>query len=375
MRTVLNIVIKEFLQIRRDKRILGITLVAPIIQLLLMGYAATTDITNVPMAVCDLDHSESSRALVNRFVSSGYFTLECYALSHNEVDDIIDNGRAQIALVIPPQFGDDIKSGKTAPLQVIVDGSDGNTAGIVMGYTAQIASTYSHEIFLQRQQRMASKLQVATLFGVIRVWYNAELKSRNFMIPGVIAMLLLVVTGMLTAQVIVKEREMGTLEQLIVTPIKPWQLVLGKLLPFTAIGMFDVVLVMTVGRFWFDVPMRGSPLLLIGCGGIFLLTSLGLGLFVSTVSRTQQQAMMTMQFFIFIPFIYLSGFTFPVENMPRAIQFLTYIIPLRYFLEIVRGIFLKGNGIDVLWPQMVALFAIGVATLGLSMMRFVKRLE
>ena len=375
MRTVWNIVIKEFHQMRRDRRIMGITIVAPIIQLLLMGYAATTDIKDVPIVVCDLDRSESSRAYINRFVSSGYFTLEYLVNAHDQVDRYIDNGDAQIAIVIEPKFGEHIRAGETATVQMIADGSDGNSAGLALGYCGQINAAYAREIMATQQLRMPSKLASATVFGVIRVWYNAELRSRNFMIPGVIAMLLLVVTGMLTAQVIVKERELGTLEQLIVTPIKAWELVLGKLIPFIIIGMFDVALVMFVGRYWFEIPMRGNPFVLIFGGAIFLLTSLGLGLFVSTVSRTQQQAMMTMQFFIFIPFIYLSGFTFPVENMPRVIQYVTYIIPLRYFLEIVRGIFLKGNGFRELWPQMVALFVIGVTTLTLSMLRFVKRLE
>ncbi len=375
MYTVWRVIVKEFLQLRRDRRMAGIVLVAPIIQLVVLGYAATTDVKDVPTVVCDLDGSEQSRELVRRFTASGYFTIEGMVHAHDDVNPWIDEGRARMAIVFPPQFGSDVVAGKSAPLQVIVDGSDGNTAAVSLGYASQIVASYAQGVFLDRMERTKGQLRVGSIAPEVRVWYNAELKSKNYMIPGVIATLLLIVTAMLTALVIVKERELGTLETLIVTPIKPWQLVLGKLIPFALVGFLDVIIVLTVGKYLFDVPMRGSVPLLFFCGGIYLLTTLGLGLFLSTVSRTQQQAMMSMQFFVFIPFIYLSGFTFPIENMPTVIQYLTYIIPLRYFLICVRGIFLKGNGLAELWPQITAMFGIGVFTLVLSMKRFVKRLE
>ncbi|MDP4219927.1 MAG: ABC transporter permease [Bacteroidota bacterium] len=375
MRIIWCIIIKEFNQLKRDPRLRATIIIAPILQLLLMGYAATTDVNNISLAVCDLDKSVTSREFTRSFVSSGYFTVERNVNEYNSLDKLIDNGTVQVALVIPPNFGAFVEAQKSAPVQLLVDGSDGYTAGIALGYAGQIAGAYNQHILQQTISRTGVKPNIGSVNSDIRVWYNPELKSKNFMIPGIVAMLLLITTGMLTAMAIVKEREVGTLEQLIVTPIKPWQLILGKLVPFVIVGIIDVILVLTVGRFWFDVPVRGSVPFLFFCGGIFLLSSLGIGLFVSTVSHSQQQAAMTMQFFIFIPFLYLSGFTFPIENMPRAIQYLTYAIPLRYFLEIVRGIFLKGDGFMNLWPQILAMFIIGVVTLTLSMMRFHKKLE
>jgi ABC-2 type transport system permease protein len=375
MKTIIFIVIKEFNQLKRDPRLRATILIAPILQLLLMGYAATTDVNNISLGVCDLDKSVTSREFVRSFVSSGYFTIERDINEYKNIDRYIDNGSLQVALVIPPKFGEDVAAGKSAPVQMLVDGSDGYTAGIALGYAGQIAGAYNQQIFQRTVDRSGVKPNFGSVNSDIRVWYNPELKSKNFMIPGIVAMLLLLITGMLTAMAIVKEREVGTLEQLIVTPIKSWQLIIGKLVPFVIIGIFDVILVLTVGRFWFNVPMRGNVLFLFFCGGIFLLSSLGIGLFVSTVSHSQQQAAMTMQFFIFIPFLYLSGFTFPIDNMPRWVQYITYAIPLRYFLEIVRGIFLKGDGFLNLWREILAMFSIGVVLLVLSTLRFHKKLE
>jgi ABC-2 type transport system permease protein len=375
MKTIIFIVIKEFNQLKRDPRLRATILIAPILQLLLMGYAATTDVNNISLGVCDLDKSVTSREFVRSFVSSGYFTIERDINEYKNIDRYIDNGSLQVALVIPPKFGEDVAAGKSAPVQMLVDGSDGYTAGIALGYAGQIAGAYNQQIFQRTIDRSGVKPNFGSVNSDIRVWYNPELKSKNFMIPGIVAMLLLLITGMLTAMAIVKEREVGTLEQLIVTPIKSWQLIIGKLVPFVIIGIFDVILVLTVGRFWFNVPMRGNVLFLFFCGGIFLLSSLGIGLFVSTVSHSQQQAAMTMQFFIFIPFLYLSGFTFPIDNMPRWVQYITYAIPLRYFLEIVRGIFLKGDGFLNLWREILAMFSIGVVLLVLSTLRFHKKLE
>ena len=375
MKTIIFIVIKEFNQLKRDPRLRATILIAPILQLLLMGYAATTDVNNISLGVCDLDKSLTSREFIRSFVSSGYFTVEQNVNEYKNLDKLIDRGTIQVALVIPPNFEQATSAGKSAPVQLLVDGSDGYTAGIALGYAGQIAGAYNQQIFQRTIDRGGVKPNIGSVTSDIRVWYNPELKSKNFMIPGIVAMLLLLTTGMLTAMAIVKEREIGTLEQLIVTPIKPWQLIVGKLIPFVIIGFLDVIIVLTVGRFWFNVPMLGNIFFLFLCGGIFLLSSLGIGLFVSTVSHSQQQAAMTMQFFIFIPFLYLSGFTFPIENMPQWVQYITYIIPLRYFLEIVRGIFLKGNGFANLWPQMLAMFGIGVVLLVLSTLRFHKKLE
>jgi len=376
MRTIYFIIVKEFNQLKRDPRLRATIIIAPILQLLLMGYAATTDVNNISLGICDLDKSVTSREFIRSFVSSGYFTIERNVNQYNQLDALIDKGTLQCAIVIPPNFEKDISAGKSAPVQMLVDGSDGYTAGIALGYAGQIAGAYNQQVLQRIIDRSGiPKPNIGSVTNDTRVWYNPELKSKNFMIPGIVAMILLLTTGMLTAMAIVKEREVGTLEQLIVTPIKPYQLIIGKLVPFILIGFLDVIIVMVVGRFWFNVPIKGSILLLFFSSGIFLLSSLGIGLFVSTVSHSQQQAAMTMQFFIFIPFLYLSGFTFPIENMPRAIQYLTYPIPLRYFLEIVRGIFLKGDGIINLWPDMLAMFLIGATLLILSTMRFHKKLE
>ncbi|MFI5263291.1 MAG: ABC transporter permease, partial [Candidatus Kapaibacterium sp.] len=334
MRTIYFIIVKEFNQLKRDPRLRATIIIAPILQLLLMGYAATTDVNNISLGICDLDKSVTSREFIRSFVSSGYFTIEQNVNEYNQLDPLIDKGTLQCAIVIPPNFEKDVSAGKSAPVQMLVDGSDGYTAGIALGYAGQIAGAYNQQVLQRIIDRSGMpKPNIGSVTNDTRVWYNPELKSKNFMIPGIVAMILLLTTGMLTAMAIVKEREVGTLEQLIVTPIKPSQLIIGKLVPFILIGFLDVIIVMVVGRFWFDVPIRGSILLLFFCSGIFLLSSLGIGLFVSTVSHSQQQAAMTMQFFIFIPFLYLSGFTFPIENMPRAIQYLTYPIPLRYFLN------------------------------------------
>lgn len=374
MKTIIHIIRKEFLQIRRDKRMLALSILAPVIQLVLLGYAATTDIRDIPMLLVNQDKSSVSREFVNQFVNSGYFVIKETVNSPNEVDEFIDNGHVWLALIIPPDFSKNIESGKGTSVQLIADGSDANSANISIGYASQIIGRYSQAVTLSSSMRAQMQTKPGRVIPEARVWFNPELKSRNFMIPGVLAMVLLIITMTLTSLAIVKERENGTFEQLIVTPIKPYQLILGKLLPFVIIGAIDVALVLIVARFWFVVPFRGSVLLIFGLSGLFVLTTLGLGLFVSTISKTQQQAMMTAQFFFFMPFIFFSGFTFPIENMPQIIQYITYAIPLRYYIVIVRGIFLKGVGIAELWTQALALLIFGAAILSISVLRFKKRL-
>lgn len=373
MRTIYHIMRKEFLQIRRDPRMLLMSFLAPIVQLMLMGYAATTDVRSIPLAVCDLDHSSASREVVRQFTNSGYFEVERYLSSIREIDREVEYGNAWIALVIPPGFGDNLLGRTESQVQLIVDGSDANSANIGLGYAQQILKRHSLAIIANVVHHKSSVIP-SRVVPEVRVWYNPDLKSRNFMVPGVVALVLMIVTMTLASVGVVKEKETGTLEQLLVTPIKPYQLILGKLLPFVIIGAIDVTLVLAVARFWFGVPFRGSILLMYGLSGLFVLTTLGLGLFVSTISRTQQQAMMTAQFFILMPFIFLSGFAFPIENMPAVIQYITYLIPLRYFITIIRGIFLKGVGIEHLWYQAVPLVIFGVAILTLSVLRFRKRL-
>jgi ABC-2 type transport system permease protein len=370
MTRVAHIVRKELLELRQDPRLFGIVIMAPIIQLTMLGYAATTDVRNVPMVVVDHDGSPESRDLVSRFTASGNFELVDALSSIDHVDAYLDSGEAWMALAIPPDYGTRVKAGSPSAIQVIADGTDANSTNVALGYAGTLVSSYAREIAARAGHAPASPLISAD----VRVWFNPELESRHFMIPGILALLLLLITTNLSSMAIVREKEVGTLEQLNVTPIARWELIAGKLLPYAAIGMVDVLLVVAVSVGWFEVPLRGSFWLLMAMCVVYLLTTLGLGLFVSTISATQQQAMMTASFFFLIPMVFLSGFVFPIENMPAAIQPVTYLIPLRYFLVILRGIFLKGVGLEILWPQALALLGWGVAILTLATLRSTKRL-
>jgi ABC-2 type transport system permease protein len=372
-RRILHLIRKEFLQLRRDPRLLQIVLVAPVFQLFIFGYAVTTDVKHVALAVYDEDRTSDSRALAARFTNSGYFDLVATPEQGEEVNRLLDAGRAQLVLHIPRGFAKDLARGRAAPLQLLLDGSDSMTASIISGYAAGVLRGYSAQLMATRLDRLRGRLvRVPSLEPRVRVWYNPELKSVNFMVPGIMCSILMVVTTTLTSMAVVKERELGTLEQLIVTPLRPSELMLGKALPFVLIGAADMLLVMTVGTYWFGVRVAGSVPLLFLLSGAFILTTLGVGLFISTISRTQQQAMMT-AFFLLLPSFLLSGFMFPIENMPYPIQLITYSLPLRYFLVIVRGIFLRGNGLADLWPQVVVLLGIGIAILSLAAARFHKR--
>jgi ABC-2 type transport system permease protein len=370
MRRLVFMMWKELLELRQDKRMLPIVFVAPILQLVVLGYAATTDVKNVPMVVADSDRSTASRELIQRFDSSPYFTVDSIVSSVNEVAPYLETGRAWMALSIPAGYGQNVGAGHPTVVQVIADGTDSNSTGIALGYASNLVAAYAQELLAARLPggRLPAGLQAD-----VRVWFNPQLESKDFMIPGVLAILLIVMTIVLASMGIVREKETGTLEQLNVTPLRRWQLIVGKLLPYGLIGMVDIFLVVGVARLWFRVPLLGSFWLLFGLSLVFLLSTLGLGLFVSTISQNQQQAMMTSAFFFLTPMIYLSGFVFPIENMPAVIQPFTYLIPLRYYLVIVRGIFLKGVGMDVLWPQALALLAWGVAILVFATLRSTKR--
>jgi ABC-2 type transport system permease protein len=369
---------KEILELRQDPRIFGILFVAPIVQLAVLGYAATTDIKNVPIVIVDADRSSASQALITRFTASPTFKLIDVISSTDEIDPYLERGEAWMALSVPPRYGERLAQGIPSTLQIVADGSDASSTNIAMGYAANLLAGYAEDLIEQRRVAAARAGGSAASPGGIeprvRVWFNPTLESRYFMLPGIFALLLLVITSNLSSMAIVREREIGTLEQLNVTPLGRAELILGKLLPYGIIGMIDALIVLLVIVFWFEVPLRGSFWLLLSMSLIYLLTTLGLGLFVSTISHTQQQAMMTATFFFLIPMIYLSGFIFPIENMPAAIQPLTYLIPLRYFVVILRGIFLKGVGLEVLWPQALALFGWGAAILALAVLRSSKRL-
>jgi ABC-2 type transport system permease protein len=356
---------KEVIELRQDPRIFAIIFIAPVVQLAVLGYAATTDVRNVPIVVVDADRSSASRDLISRFTGSGIFELVDVLSSPRDVDRYLESGEAWMALSIPADFGAHLAVGRGAALQVVADGSDASSTNIAMSYATELLAGY------------AGRLGAGDGGGIeprVRIWFNPTLESRYFMLPGIFALLLLVITANLSSMAIVREREIGTLEQLNVTPLGRIELLLGKLIPYGVIGLIDVLIVLLVILFWFEVPMRGSFWLLFGMSLVYLMTTLGLGLFVSTISRTQQQAMMTSTFFFLIPMMYLSGFIFPIENMPAAIQPLTALIPLRYFVVILRGIFLKGVGLETLWPQALALFAWGAAILTLAVMRSSKRL-
>jgi ABC-2 type transport system permease protein len=367
---VLYLMRKEFLELRRDPRLFVIVIVAPILQLVVLGYAATTDVRNVPIVIVDQDRSAESRDLVSRFDASANFVVVDALASLREVDAYLDGGRAWMALDIPADYGERVRRGEPATIQVVADGSDANSTNVALGYAGTLVASYAQELAVARGVAAATPRVSAQ----VRVWFNPQLESRVFMIPGILALVLLLVTTNLSSMAIVREKELGTLEQLNVTPLARWQLIVGKLLPYAVVGMLDVLLVLAVALGWFHVPLRGSFLLLIAMCLVYLLSTLGLGLFVSTISATQQQAMLTSSFFFLIPMVFLSGFVFPIENMPRAIQLVTYAIPLRYFLVILRGVFLKGIGLETLWPNALALLAWGVAVLALATLRSSKRL-
>jgi ABC-2 type transport system permease protein len=361
------LVLKEFLELRQNPRLFGLVIVAPIIQLTMLGYAATTDVKDVPIIVADGDRSTQSRHLIARFDASPNFTVLDTVTTVREVDPYLQRGQAWVALAIPPGYGRSIQERQPVALQVVADGSDSNSTTVALGYATALVGEYAGELAGAVPGNGGIDLR-------IRVWFNPQLESRFFMIPGVLALLLLLVTANLAAMAIVREKELGTLEQLNVTPLRRWELIVGKLLPYGVIALIDVLLVTAVAVFWFEVPLRGSFALLVAMSLLYVVCTLALGLFISTISDTQQQAMMTATFFFLTPMIYLSGFIFPIENMPPVIQYATYLIPLRYFLVIVRGIFLKGIGLELLWPQALALGAWGAVVLSLAVMRSRKRI-
>jgi ABC-2 type transport system permease protein len=371
MRRVLHLIRKELIELFQDPRLFSIVIIAPIMQLTVLGYAATTDVKDIPVLVVDADRSGASRDLVDRFDRSANFTVVGLTSSPSDIDAWLERGWAWMALSIPPGYGARIARGETAVLQVVADGTDSNSTNVALGYARVLVGAYAQEL---ARAQLGGLEPEAPVNVVVRVWFNPDLESRHFMVPGIVALLLLVITTNLSAMAIVRERETGTLEQLNVTPLARWQLITGKLVPYALVGMIDVALVLVVAIAWFEVPMRGSLLLLFAMSLVYLLSTLGLGLFVSTVSSTQQQAMMSTTFFFLMPMIYLSGFIFPIENMPAWIQAVTYLIPLRYFLVILRGLFLKGVGLETFWPEALALAAWGAAVLALATLRSSKRL-
>jgi ABC-2 type transport system permease protein len=371
---VKHMLIKEFIQVFRDPRMLFVIFVIPCFQVLVISYAVSTDVKHVRTAVYDLDNSQASRDLTARFIQSGYFDVTDRVGDDDRAQYLLDHSDVNVVLRFNHGFAEDLNAGRTARLQILIDGTDSNTAAIVSSYAVQIATAYSELVLTERVERASGPAGKSGRFQLLtRAWFNENLDSRNYFVPGVVVIVVGLATLLLTSMSIVREKEIGTMEQIMVTPITPFEFILGKTIPFAIIGFMDVTLVTLIAVFWFEVPIRGSLLLLFASTGLFLMTTLGLGLLISTISRTQQQAMMT-TFFIFFPAMLLSDFNFPIANMPPVVQWLTLVNPIRYFLAIVRSIFLKGVGIEVLWPQMLPLFLIGISMLFLAVRRFHKTL-
>ncbi|HXZ25909.1 MAG TPA: ABC transporter permease [Nitrospiria bacterium] len=376
LRRIREILKKEFIQMLRDKRMRFVLIGPPLIQLIVFGYAANFDIHHIRVGVYDLDQSSVSRDLLARFERSGYFDVTRWVADEDEIAPLLDRRDVTAVIQINHGFAADLKSMKTAQVQLILDGTDSNTASVVLAYANAIVGDFAEYELQNRLLHVDAALAAYRPDVAIeqRAWFNPNLESRPYFVPGIIATLVLIVTMSLTSMAVVREREVGTLEQLMVTPIRPLELIIGKTVPFAVVGLLDATLIAVLGVVWFDVPMNGDPLVLLLGAVLYLLSTLGMGLFLSTISSTQQESMLVSFFFI-MPVMLLSGFTFPIASMPEWIQYLTYLNPLRYFLIVIRGVFLRGSGVVDLWPQLAAMAALGTAMMVLSALRFKKRIE
>ncbi len=370
-----SLIRKEFIQISRDPRTLILVLIIPVMQLFLLGYAATNDVRNVPLAVFNQDRGPESRALLDAFRAADYFRLAYEVYSEAEMQRLIDSGAARAGLIIPSDYSDRLHENGWSQVAFVLDGSDPTVASTSLSAAQLIGQQLAVRIMSQRLARrgQAASLQLP-LEVRTRVWYNPDLVSAYFMIPGVIGMILYALTSILTASAIVRERERGTIEQLIVTPIRPWELVVGKLLPYVILAFLNTLEVLTIGHWWFKVPIQGSLSLVLVLSGLFLLSSLGIGLFASTIANTQQEAMLTV-WMTLLPGLFLSGFFFPLEAMPKVLQWISYIMPLRYYLVIIRTLLLKGVGAEMLRDEILALAIFGGVIMTAAALRFRKRLD
>jgi ABC-2 type transport system permease protein len=370
-----SLIRKEFIQIMRDPRTLGLIIVIPVMQIFLLGYAATNDIRNVSMVVYDLDRSTRSRSLIEAYNAADYFLVEHYANSEEEFNRLIEFGDARVGLLIPPDYGQKLETGLTAEVGIVIDGSDPSVAKTALS-SAQLIGQ-AHGASIRAEQLSRSGMSATTLQPVevrTQVWYNPTLEDAYFMIPGIVGMVLFVLTTMVTSNSIVRERERGTIEQLIVTPIRPWEMVIGKMVPYVILAFINTGEVLLIGSWWFGVPVRGSLALLFGLSGIFLMTSLGIGLLASSIASTQQESMMIV-YMIFLPSIFLSGFFFPIEAMPKVLQWVSYGIPLRYYMAIIRALLLKGVGLAAVQEEVIALSIFGLVLMVVASVRFRKRLD
>lgn len=371
---LLSVIRKEFIQIFRDPRTLGLILVMPIVQLFLLGYAATTDVKNVPIAVLDQSRTPESRALLDAFRAADYFRIDYEVRSEEEIQTLIEGGDIRAALVIPPDYAPRLLEGD-AQVSMVLDGSDATVGSTALSTANLIGQSYSIKVLAEQASRLGRAAAVKPPLEVrTRVWYNPDLLSAYFMIPGMIGMILYFITALLTASAIVRERERGTIEQLIVTPIRSWELIVGKIIPYVLLGFFDTMEVLLIGHYWFKVPIRGDLGLIFATSGLLLLSSLGIGLFASTIANTQQEAFLTVMFTM-LPGIFLSGFFFPLDAMPQFLRVVSSIIPLRYFLVIIRTLLLKGVGASAIQNEIIALAIFGVVIMGAASARFRKRLD
>jgi ABC-2 type transport system permease protein len=372
---IFQIVWKEVVQSRRDRRMFGIVLLMPVLELFIFGYVVATEIDNIALAVCDYSQSAESRAYVDQLTESGYFRIAAQCSGVNDTDRLLDHGAAKLVLGIPPDFAEQLRRGKPVQVMAAVDGSNSNTATIALGYLEQI--TLSQAVDVQMVDRSTGVTSTARRPAVAvepRAWFNPELRSVNFMVPAIICVLLMESLVILTAMAIVREKEHGTMEQLIVTPIRPFELIIGKAIPFIGLGYINVAIVILVGTFWFQVAIAGSLTMLLALTGPFIVTCLGMGLVVSAISSTQQQASLTGQFLL-LPSMFFSGFMFPIASMPPLVQQLTYLIPLRYYIGIARGIFLKGAGWAELRDETVILTVYGILILTVATLFFRKQVR
>lgn len=367
------ILIKEFKQIFRDPRMKTIIFISPLFQIILFGYSANKDITYVPTAIFDRDNTKESRDLIHKFTYSKYFVPVRYISEDKEENEVLDKGQVSLVIRIERGFGRDLKAGKKADVQLVFDGTDSNTAMVVISYVNTIMNDYQEELLKERAGAAGFINTVPSVELRDRAWFNGNLISRNYYLPGVISTIVTVMSLLLSAMAIVKEKEIGTMEQLTVSPLRPLELIVGKLLPFAVIALIQVTLITVLGVLWFNIPLRGNLLLLLFSTCIYLFTTLGIGLFISTISSTQQEAMMSV-FLFYMPTVLLSGFAYPIANMPKVIQWFTFTNPLRYFMVVIRSIFLKGVGIEVLWAQLAPLLFIGLTVITLSYLRFRRRL-
>jgi ABC-2 type transport system permease protein len=371
---IYSIVRKEFVQIFRDPRTLALIIVMPIMQLFLLGYAATTDVKNISMAVWDQSQSPQSRELLDAFRAADYFRIDYFVGSTEQYQALIESGDIRVALVIPPDYDKQLARGDAKVLMVL-DGSDGSVGATALSTSRLIGQSYATRILEEQLAlRGSSALPQPPLEVRTQVWYNPDFRSAYFMIPGVVGLILSFITTILTATAIVRERERGTIEQLIVTPIRSWELILGKLLPYVVLGLVETFEIIVIGHLFFKVPVLGSLWLIFATSCLFLMSSLGIGLFISTIANTQQEAMLTSMMFN-LPSIFLSGFLFPLEAMPRFLQIVSYAIPLRYYLVVIRSLMLKGAGFAAIQDEVIALILFGIVIMGAAALRFRKRLD